>query len=346
MILPENLADLLLPWYRANRRDLPWRETADPYRIWVSEIMLQQTRVEAVKGYYLRFLEALPDIRALAECPEDRLLKLWEGLGYYSRARNMQKAAKQISEEFGGCFPHEPAQVRSLPGIGDYTAGAICSICFDLPTPAVDGNVLRVCSRLTASRDDVSLPAFRLTVAEALHARFPAKGCGDFNQALMELGATICIPRGTPQCTVCPLTAVCLSRRDELWREIPVLSPKKSRRREEIAVFLLRCGKRYALRKRPGTGLLAGLWEYPSLPGLITTQQALDQAAAWGCAPVSLLSVTEREHVFPHREWHMTGYEIVCAAMSERFSWASAEELDRIYSLPSAFHKFDFQNDH
>lgn len=341
MILPNNLADLLLPWYQANRRPLPWRDTTDPYRVWLSEIMLQQTRAETVKVYYLRFLQVLPDIRALAECPEDKLLKLWEGLGYYNRARNLQKAAKLIMEEFDGSFPREPELVRSLPGIGAYTAGAICSICFGFPIPAVDGNVLRVCSRLTASLEDVSLVPNKRAIADALLPCFPAKDCGNFNQALMELGATICIPGGEPRCGACPLASICLSRPDELWREIPVLSLKKARQREEIAVFLLRHADRFALQKRPGTGLLAGLWEYPSLTGLLTPQQALDQAAAWGCAPMALLKITEREHIFTHREWHMTGYEISCAVMSDRFCWAGLKELDEIYSLPSAFRKFD-----
>ena len=345
MILPESLADRLLPWYRENRRSLPWRETSDPYRIWLSEIMLQQTRVETVKAYYLRFLETLPDIRALAACPEDKLLKLWEGLGYYSRARNLQKAAKVIAAEFGGRFPTEPKEILSLPGIGAYTAGAICSICYDLPTPAVDGNVLRVCARLTASRIDVSQPAAKREVSEALLPRFPAAGRGDFNQALMELGATVCIPRGAPLCAACPLESVCLSRKKELWREIPVLRPKKDRPREPIAVFLLHCGDRYALRKRPSGGLLGGLWEYPSLPGVFTPQQALDQAAAWGCEPAVLAKVTEKEHVFTHREWQMTGFEITCSRMSERFAWATIEELRGIYSLPSAFRQFIDTND-
>ena len=341
MDLPESLADLLLPWYRANRRDLPWRKTIDPYRVWLSEIMLQQTRVETVKGYYLRFLEALPDIRALAECPEDKLLKLWEGLGYYSRARNLQKAARRIMDDWGGVFPREPESVRSLPGIGEYTAGAICSICFGLPIPAVDGNVLRVCARLTACRADVSRRDVKRAFSEALVLRFPAAGCGDFNQALMELGATVCIPRGTPRCEACPLSQACRSRPDERWREIPVLGQKKTRPREEIAVFLLRCGEKYALRKRPRSGLLAGLWEYPSLPGTFTPQQALDLASDWGCSPSALLKITEREHIFTHREWHMTGFEIACAAMSGQFVWASPQELDRVFSLPSAFRRFN-----
>ena len=346
MVLPESLSALILPWYRAERRPLPWRETTDPYRVWLSEIMLQQTRAEAVRAYYLRFLEALPDIRSLAECPEDKLLKLWEGLGYYSRARNLQKAAEQIMSDHGGQFPREPAQVLRLPAIGAYTCGAVCSICFDMPIPAVDGNVLRVCTRLAASRSDVSLPAVKREVTEALLPCFPARGCGDFNQALMELGAMVCIPRGIPRCARCPLAAVCLSRKDELWREIPFFGPKKARQREEISVFLLRCGNRYALRKRPAAGLLAGLWEYPSLPGIFTPQQSLDQAAQWGCGPISLQRIMEREHVFTHREWRMKGFEIRCSRMPELFRWASPEELEDRYSLPSAFRKFNPTDEH
>ena len=340
MELPENLAGLLLPWFRANRRDLPWRRDKDPYRVWLSEIMLQQTRVEAVKGYYTRFLEALPDIRALADCPEDKLMKLWEGLGYYSRARNLQRAARVIVSDHGGAFPREPEQVLALPGIGEYTAGAICSICFDLPIPAVDGNVLRVCARVAASRADIALPETRAEVREALRSRFPEKDRGDFNQALMELGATVCIPKGEPLCEACPLGEVCRSREKALWRELPVRSPKKPRLREDVTVFLLRCGERTALQKRPKTGLLAGLWEFPSLAGQLGPQEALDLAADWGCEPVTLLEVRNREHIFTHREWRMTGYVISCAAMPEAFHWAGPEELDTVYSLPSAFRKF------
>ncbi len=340
MELPVNLAALLLPWYRENRRDLPWRHSADPYRIWVSEIMLQQTRAEAVKGYYLRFLEALPDIPALASCPEDRLMKLWEGLGYYSRARNLQRAARRILEEYRGVFPRTPEQVLSLPGIGEYTAGAVCSICFGLPVPAVDGNVLRVCTRLAASREDISLPGVRREVTGALAERFPPEGCGDFNQALMELGATVCIPKGEPACSACPLGGVCRSRADRLWKEIPVRAPKRPRVKEDITVLLLRCGDRLALQRRRPQGLLAGLWELPSLQQILTPQQALDRAEEWGCSPRSLGRVMRREHIFTHREWRMTGYEILCSAMPDRFQWAGKEELAQEYSLPSAFRKF------
>ena len=340
MVLPEALADLLLPWYRACRRDLPWRRDRDPYRVWVSEIMLQQTRVEAVRDKYLHFLEALPDAAALAACPEDRLMKLWEGLGYYSRARNLQKAARVIGEEYGGVFPRSYAGIRSLPGIGDYTAGAIASICFDLPVPAVDGNVLRVCARLCASREDVLLPETKRACARALAERFPPAGCGDLNQALMELGATVCLPKGQPDCGGCPLKDLCLSRPGGLWRELPVRSARKPRVPEERSVLLLRCGRRIALRRRSGTGLLAGLWEFPSLSGVLTPQQALDQAEAWGCRPEALTEVRRRVHVFTHREWHMTLYAICCGETPEAFVWADPDELDRVYSLPSAFRRF------
>ena len=296
--------------------------------------------MEAVKGYYTRFLEALPDIRTLADCPEDRLMKLWEGLGYYSRARNLQKAARMILSAYGGTFPRDPEQVLALPGVGNYTAGAICSICFDLPIPAVDGNVLRVCSRVLASREDIALPETKAAVRDALSRRFPPIGRGDFNQALMELGATVCIPKGEPSCSACPLREICLSRERQLWRELPVRSPKKARVREDVTVFLLLCGEKTALRKRPEGGLLSGLWEFPSLSGRLSAQQALDRAEDWGCRPLSLLEVKKREHVFTHREWRMTGYVIRCDAMPERFEWAGEAELDGAYPLPSAFRKF------
>ena len=197
------LPGVLLPWYRENRRELPWRRDREPYHVWLSEIMLQQTRVEAVKGYYTRFLEALPTIEDLANCDDDTLHKLWEGLGYYSRVRNLKKAANQIMKRHGGRFPDTYEEVRALSGIGDYTAGAICSICFDYPTPAVDGNVLRVISRLTEDATPIDLPARKKEVSQLLAAVYPAEA-GDFTQALMELGATLCGPNWKPRCQECP----------------------------------------------------------------------------------------------------------------------------------------------
>lgn len=334
------LRDALLNWYRLNRRPLPWRQDREPYHVWLSEIMCQQTRVEAVRAYYLRFLAALPDVYALAECSEEQLLKLWEGLGYYSRARNLQKAAKRIAEDFGGVFPQDWDTVRALPGVGDYTAAAICSICFRLPTPAVDGNVLRVRARFLADRTDIRLPETKKLAREQLLPFFDGVDSGELNQALMELGALVCRPNGEPDCNACPLRSACRSRETQLWRELPYKSPAKPRRIEDKTVFLLRCEGKYAIRKRPKSGLLAGLWEFPALPGTLDAQEALNAAAAWGVQPVSMGRMTEKQHIFTHITWEMRGYEIECAAAVPEFIWAAVSELRDTYSLPTAFRQF------
>ena len=233
------LPTLLLPWYEANKRDLPWRQDREPYHVWLSEIMLQQTRVEAVRSYYIRFLAALPTVRALAEADPEQLNKLWEGLGYYSRVRNLQKAAKQIMDLHSGIFPSDHEEIRKLAGIGDYTAGAVGSICFGLPTPAVDGNVLRVCSRLTADSSPIDKPQTKKALTASLAEIYPEGRCGDFTQALMELGATVCVPNGAPKCEACPLSAICLAHRDSLETELPIKTAKKPRRQEQMTVFVL-----------------------------------------------------------------------------------------------------------
>ena len=331
---------LLLPWFECNARALPWRADREPYHVWLSEIMLQQTRVEAVKGYYARFLAALPDIASLAAAPPDRLTKLWEGLGYYSRVRSLQKAAREIMERHGGAFPGEYAPVRALPGIGDYTAGAICSICFDLPTPAVDGNVLRVAARLTGDKRCVDEEKTKRAVREALAAVYPAGRCGDFTQSLMELGATVCVPNGAPACALCPMRGVCKSAGGG-WKTLPVRRAKKARRREELTVFLLRCGERTAVRKRGETGLLAGLWEFPNVPGHLDAQGALTQAARWGAEPRELTLTLRRSHVFTHVEWDMQCCLLRCAAAPEgELHWASRAELEGEIALPTAFRMF------
>ena len=235
----QRMPELLLPWFAENRRDLPWRRDREPYHIWVSEIMLQQTRVEAVRGYYTRFLQALPTVADLAEVPEDVLGKLWEGLGYYSRMRNLRAAAREIREKWGGEIPRDYDAIRSLPGVGDYTAGAICSIAYDMPTPAVDGNVLRVWARLLEDERPVDLPAVRREVREALAQVYPAGQCGDFTQALMELGATVCLPNGAPLCGSCPMAGLCRAGASGRWRELPCRLPKRTRRVEDYTVFIL-----------------------------------------------------------------------------------------------------------
>jgi len=263
----EQLTIPLLEWYRDNARRLPWREDPTPYHVWVSEIMLQQTRVAAVLGYYARFLEELPDVAALAAVEEERLLKLWQGLGYYNRARNLQAAARQIMEKHGGVFPADYAAVRALKGVGDYTAGAICSIAFGLPVPAVDGNVLRVVARICGDDGDITTPAMKKRVSAALEEIIPLQAAGEFTQAMMELGATVCLPNGAPLCAQCPAREFCVARREERTAQLPVKAPKKARRTEERTVWLIFHRGKVALRRRPEKGLLAGLWEFPNEVG-------------------------------------------------------------------------------
>lgn len=329
----------LLPWFAENARPLPWRADREPYHVWLSEIMLQQTRVEAVKGYYARFLAALPDIPSLAAAEPDTLAKLWEGLGYYSRVRALHAAAKEIMSRYGGAFPTDYAAIRALPGIGDYTAGAVASICFGQPAPAVDGNVLRVVARLTEDRRCVDDEATKRAVRAALAAVYPAGRCGDFTEALMELGATVCLPNGAPDCARCPLGDVCRSREGG-WRTLPVRREKKPRKKERLTVFLLRCGERTAIRRRGEGGLLAGLWEFPNVPGHLDPAAAVRQAEEWGAQPREIVLTLRRTHVFTHVEWDMQCVFLRCAAAPEDFVWASREALSGAYALPTAFRMF------
>ena len=329
----------LVPWFAGAKRDLPWRRDREPYHVWVSEIMLQQTRVEAVVGYYERFLTALPDIRALAAAPEDKLLKLWEGLGYYSRARNLQKAARQVIERHGGIFPRNAADIRALAGIGDYTAGAIGSICFEYPTAAVDGNVLRVVSRVTGSDAPIDRPETKKKIAADLSAVYPAGHCGDFTQSLMELGATVCTPRGA-KCGVCPLADICAAKREDRVDALPVKGEKRARRMEARTVFFLECDGAVAVCRRPPRGLLASMWQLPNLDGNLDVQSALSAAADLGVQPIAIERATCRVHVFTHIEWQMTCYYLRCAVKAPAFVWASRAELSDRYALPTAFRQF------
>ena len=335
----QKLPQALLPWYAAYQRALPWREDRDPYHIWVSEIMLQQTRVEAVKGYYSRFLGVFPTIDALANAVDDLLHKLWEGLGYYNRVRNMKKAAQILAETYGGEFPKDYSEILSLPGIGEYTAGAICSIAFDHPTPAVDGNVLRVISRLTNDHTVVDLPAYKKQVRDALVQIYPQKA-GDFTQALMELGATVCGPNRKPDCANCPCNTFCLALQQGTAERLPVRAPKKGKRPEEMTVFILRCADRYALQKRPDTGLLAGLWQFPYVSGKLETQAALSAVEKMGMKTREITRILEREHIFTHVIWHMRGVYMEVAETNDRFAWLTAEQIDKEAALPTAFRQF------
>ncbi|MGN0715117.1 MAG: A/G-specific adenine glycosylase [Anaerovoracaceae bacterium] len=394
-------------WYRDNRRDLPWRLDKDPYHVWVSEIMLQQTRVEAVRDYYLRFMQALPTIEALAEAEEEQLLKLWQGLGYYNRVRNLQKAARQILQNpsaekaaagsasisaapsvarstsatgsASSGFPHTMTEILALPGIGEYTAGAIASICFDQKTPAVDGNVLRVMARLTEEEGDAKSAQVKRRFTELLAGLYPDTDCGDFTQGLIELGALVCLPNGQPRCEVCPVSGFCRARAAGRVMKLPVKAEKKARRQEQRTVFILSCGGRVAVRRRPKGSLLGNLYEFPQVSQHLTAGAAVSQAEAWGCHPLDVTRSKQYKHIFSHVEWDMTGYYITCGfegpgevsregagedvtgagdslptesagdslqlegtgdSGMQAFRWVSREQLEEEIPLPSAFQPF------
>lgn len=337
-----DIIEPLLGWYAENARDLPWRREVSPYRVWVSEIMLQQTRVEAVKGYFTRFMAELPDIVSLAAAEEQQLLKLWEGLGYYNRVRNLQKAARQIVDEGGGELPPSYDALLKLPGIGSYTAGAVASIAFGLPEPAVDGNVLRVLSRLTASYDDITDPRVKSSVEARLREIMPQGRAGAFNQALMELGATVCIPNGPPMCTHCPVHKLCEGRAQGVMIDLPVKTAKKPRRIENRTILVIVRDGKVAIRKRRDKGLLAGLWEFPSLDGFANREQAVEAIRKWGLEPLRVEALIEAKHIFTHIEWHMTGWRVTveedCA--TEHLTWATPAQLRGEYPLPSAFRTY------
>ena len=325
----------LLEWFRDNARSLPWRDNPTPYHVWLSEIMLQQTRVAAVLDYYRRFLEEAPDIAALAALPEDRLLKLWQGLGYYSRARNLQKAARVIVDQHGGVFPADYAAVRALPGVGDYTAGAVCSIAFGQAVPAVDGNVLRVYARICGDGGDITAPRMKQKVTRAVGEIIPLNAAGTFNQALMELGATVCLPNGAPLCQRCPAKGFCAALAQGRVGELPVKAPKKARRVEKRAVWLIFWENRVALRRRPDKGLLAGLWEFPNELG------DGPLPPDWGIGACSEEYGGQAKHIFTHMEWRMA-IRLVRAAsgvLPPGWVWAAADELEKTYAVPNAFQR-------
>lgn len=341
--LSTELVPRLSAWFRQNARELPWRQNRDPYRVWISEIMLQQTRVETVTGYYTRFLAALPTVESLALASEDRLLKLWEGLGYYSRVRNLGKAAKLIMQKYGGRFPADLEALRKLPGIGDYTAGAIASIAFGLPLPAVDGNVLRVLSRLTADPTEVHDPALKKRFSAALKRVYPPPGeaCGILTESLMELGATVCLPHGEPHCDICPLAEHCEAHRRGEETRYPVAEKRAARRTEAMTVLRLSCQGRLALRRRPERGVLAGLWELPHLSGTLTAEEVRQiLTEKFALEITSLKPLAPSRHLFTHLEWRMSGFSITVAAPSRPFFWVTPEELAQSYSIPAAFAPF------
>lgn len=334
----EQLPIPLLLWFRDNARVLPWRTDPTPYHVWLSEIMLQQTRVAAVIDYYQRFLRQAPTVEELAALPEQELMKLWQGLGYYNRARNLQKAARQIVQQYGGRFPEEYEQIRALAGVGDYTAGAIASIAFGKPVPAVDGNVLRVVSRINASEDDIALESTKQKVRHTLEEILPIGDAGQFNQAMMELGATVCLPNGAPLCDRCPARAFCRAYLEGRTAQLPVKTPKKARRIEERVVYLFFYQGQVALRRRSDKGLLAGLWEYPN-----ELADCAPEPEDWGIEAQEEQSGKTGRHIFTHVEWHMTArvFQVQSPQLPAGWVWARQWELERIYAVPSAFRPFE-----
>lgn len=335
------IAEILLDWYAREGRDLPWRRTRDPYRIWLSEVILQQTRVAQGMEYYLRFTERFPDVASLAAAPEDEVLKLWQGLGYYSRARNLKRAAQTVVQDFGGEFPDRYDDLRHLAGIGDYTAGAILSIAFGQAVPAVDGNVLRVAARLTGDSRNVLDPKVRAAFRQAMADTMPQDRPGDFNQALMDLGAAVCLPNGKPLCDRCPAAGFCTAKRDGKQALLPVREKKKEKREVRLTLFIMKKEDgTAALRQRPDTGLLAGLWEFPHVEGELDEAAAAAQLAEWHVTPLRWEKILHAKHEFTHLRWRMTGYLLTAAGEGEPdWLWADAAARQQ-RAIPSAFQVF------
>ena len=335
----KNITEPLVQWFADNKRALPWRQDRRPYHVWISEIMLQQTRIEAVVRYYERFTQALPDIASLSRVDDDVLMKLWEGLGYYSRARNLKKAAQSIMNDFGGEFPKRYAQIVTLAGIGEYTAGAIASICFNEKVTAVDGNVLRVITRVIGDRSNVLLPDTKKRIAAMLLPILPEQA-GEFNEALMELGEVVCLPNGAPDCERCPIRQHCTAYREHLTAQIPVRIRQMKRKHAEKTVFLITdANGRLAIEKRPDTGLLPGLYQLPNIDGYYTQKELYKLLGDWGLTAISLEFSKEAKHVFTHIDWYMKAYRVTAEQPNERFLWVTKDELRSAYPLPTAFLK-------
>lgn len=326
----KKIVEPLLKWYEAERRILPWREDPQPYHVWVSEIMLQQTRVEAVIEYYHRFLARFPDVSSLAAADLDEVLSYWQGLGYYRRCEMLYKAAKVVNDDYGGVLPCDHDAILALPGVGRYTAAAIMSIGFGEPYPAVDGNVLRVIMRVTDRDDCIDEEKVKRKIETELAEIMPKDHASAFTQGLMDLGATICLPNGEPKCDICPWTHFCAGK----YRAgiLPVRKEKKPRKSEDRTVFLLLLGDKVAVRKRPEKGLLAKMWEFPNDSGILTSNEVL---MAYDGHVRDLGKAT---HIFSHIEWHMQGYvvELQTKPNDETLVWAKKEEIAD-YAIPSAF---------
>ena len=351
------LCTSLLAWRKSapDTRDLPWRDEPTPYHVWISEIMLQQTRAAVVRGYYLRFLDALPSVRDLADVDDDALMKLWQGLGYYSRARNLKRAAEVIVREHEGQLPKDFDALLALPGIGRYTASAIASFAYGQPRPAVDGNFLRVAARVTANPIDIAKDTSKRALETALATSYPSgREAGLLNEAFMDLGATICLPNGAPLCHTCPVAQLCLAHDRGTEQNYPVKTALKARRKEKRTVLLLSCGEKIAIRKRPARGLLAGLWEYPNIDKKLNKRAVREHLEEKGFHILDIAPLPSARHIFSHIEWDLTGWAVTVADANEpplmaaedrtdapsSLLWVRREELADTYSIPAAFGYF------
>ena len=339
------LATPLLQYYDAHRRILPWRENPTAYGVWVSEIMLQQTRVEAVKPYFARFMEALPDIKSLAEAKEEKLLKLWEGLGYYSRVRNLGKAAQKVMSDYDGEMPSDVEELLKLPGIGTYTAGAISSIAYGKVAPAVDGNVLRVMSRIFKDDRDILNAQVKRDWEALLMRTMSKERPGDFNQAMMEIGAMVCVPNGAPKCDICPFAGICQAHLCGEELQYPYKAPKKERIIEERTILILRDEDKVALTKRPAQGLLAGMYEFPVIEGHVAENEVIAYLKEKGLQALRITELEDAKHIFSHKEWHMKGYmirvdELTRGEVPEDWLFVEPKKAEDSYPIPSAYAKY------
>jgi A/G-specific adenine glycosylase len=321
----------LLNWYDKHQRILPWRDNPVPYYVWISEIMLQQTKVETVIPYFNRFIEALPSIQELANIEEDKLLKLWEGLGYYNRARNLQKAAKIVVNQFHGVLPSTYEELIGLPGIGEYTAGAILSIAFNKTYTAVDGNVLRVFARILEIFEDIKDKQVKKEIKEHVASIIPTTRNGDFNQALMEIGAKICLPNGAPLCEICPLQSHCKSYQNKTTHLIPKKRKKKQVPTVQKTVLIIEQSDMFMIEQRPAKGLLASMYQFPLLQGHLSIDQVKEMYQTSEVKPI-----LSNKHVFTHKIWEMKGYHIKLHNRIDGL-FVSYDELVQTYSIPSAF---------
>lgn len=368
MIEANSFQNKLLHWYHQHKRSMPWRDDPTPYHVWISEIMLQQTRVEAARSYYLRFIERLPDISSLSLIDDEELHKLWEGLGYYNRAKNLKKAANIVVSDYSGELPGIYEELLKLPGIGPYTAGAIASIAFHQAVPAVDGNVMRVISRISGDDRDIMQNSTRKEMEKIVRQLIPPEEVHHFNQALMELGALICIPNGSPKCGECPVQSLCYAYEEGKQADFPVKKPKKERSIEEktVLIFMNEEGQ-VLLQQRPDKGLLAGLWEFPSINAKFSEQQLIRHLESLSLTFKRIVKIEDSKHIFSHIEWHMDGFWIVlpnsfsigqfqfdkvdlspldCTVresatekpyISRSKVWVNLEEIKQHYSIPTAF---------